>query len=514
MSHRPRQITVGLLIQRPPQPLVEFLHILEATLRRLGGLAVFIHPIFISGFVQGTARGGQRVVGAGSGFGMARKPLAEIAQPLESAGTQAVLQPQFQAGPKQAGTALGGIVGEFFQGIRPDLAARGVDDAQEGAVVIGIDQQAQIRHHVLDLAAVEKALPAAEKIGDGLLAQGLLEGSGLVVAAIENGVITEFGLVDEAMVKDFRDYAARLVLLIAAGQHANRIARTQLAPEPFFVYMGVVGDQSVRRGQDPPHGPVVLLQLDHLQVGEIFRQPGQILRFRAAPGIDALVIVADHGQTIAFTDQQPDQQVLGLVGVLVFVHQQVSDLRTPTLQHIGVLAEQIHREQDKVVEVHRIAGAQTTLIGFVVSRVRGAEFVFGGGRRLHRRYQGILPGGDLPDHAIHVAVLQQFLASHQFSHNPLGITGIENGKTVAQADVLLLAAQQPQAEIVEGGHVQSPPFPRVQQRTYPGLHLSCRLVGEGHRRNRARRQGPFTNQIDDLLGNDTGLATARTGQDQ
>jgi hypothetical protein len=89
--------------------------------------------------------------------------------------------------------ALAGIVGELLQGGRPDLAPRGVDDAQEGGVVLRVGDQAQIGHQVLHLGAGEERGPAAQDIGDVVLAQGLLEGACLMVAAIEDGDVAEVG---------------------------------------------------------------------------------------------------------------------------------------------------------------------------------------------------------------------------------------------------------------------------------------------------------------------------------
>ena len=80
-------------------------------------------------------------------------------------------------------------------------------------------------------------------------------------------------------------------------QDPQRIARSQGAPQALFKYMRVVGDEGIGDAQDTPGGTIVLLQLDDYQAGEIPLQLSQVFRLCTAPGIDRLIIIADHGET-------------------------------------------------------------------------------------------------------------------------------------------------------------------------------------------------------------------------
>ena len=103
---------------------------------------------------------------------------------------------------------------------------------------------------------------------------------------------------------------------------------------------------------------VVLLQLDDLDLREMLFHVEQVGDLRAAPAVNALVVVADHAQVAMLLRQRLDELELRGVGVLVFVHHHVAVLRAAGLQRVGMLAEEPQREQDQIVEIHGVAGAQ------------------------------------------------------------------------------------------------------------------------------------------------------------
>ena len=56
--------------------------------------------------------------------------------------------------------------------------------------------------------------------------------------------------------------------------------------------------------------------------------------------------------------QRVDELELRGVGVLVFVHHHVAVFGAAGFQRVGMLLEEPEREQDQIVEIHRVAGAQ------------------------------------------------------------------------------------------------------------------------------------------------------------
>ncbi len=81
-------------------------------------------------------------------------------------------------------------------------------------------------------------------------------------------------------------------------------------------------------------GAVVALQPDHLRAGEIALEPQDVVHLGAAPAIDRLIVVADAADVLASLGQQPQPQVLGDVGVLVFVHEDVAEAVLVVGQHV------------------------------------------------------------------------------------------------------------------------------------------------------------------------------------
>ena len=157
-----------------------------------------------------------------------------------------------------------------------------------------------------------------------------------MITAIKDRVILIFGFVDEVVGNQFARHALRFMFFIVGAEHFQLRAVAQLGEQALFKYVRVIGNQDVCRLQDPSGGAVVLLQLNHLQRGEVFTQQHQVLRTRAAPGVDRLVVVAYHGETGTLAHQQLYQLVLAGVGVLILIHQQVADFILPALAHLFI----------------------------------------------------------------------------------------------------------------------------------------------------------------------------------
>ena len=122
-------------------------------------------------------------------------------------------------------------------------------------------------------------------------------------------------------------------------------------------------NQRVGSFENGVHRAVVLLQLDELEHGVILAQKLEVFRACAAPGVHRLVIVAHSGQVGAHIQQMAQQGILCRVGVLHFIHQQITHAQPPLGANFKMLIEQTYRQGDQIVEVQRIAGAQLALVG-------------------------------------------------------------------------------------------------------------------------------------------------------
>ncbi len=277
---------------------------------------------------------------------------------------------------------------------------------------------------------------------------------GLVVAAIEDGEFAVGTLGTQMLGENFQGHPLALGVFVTGADHANLVAHAHLAPQLLLEHVRVVGDQHVGAFEDTAGGAVVLLQHHHFQRRIILFQQHQVFRARATPGVDRLVIVADHGELVAHAHQHLHQQVLAGVGVLVFVHQQVADAVLPFLQDVGVLLKKLHRQQDQVVEVHRVVGFERAL----VVQVDDGGSLFLGIARLGQGFVGqdqvVLPAVDEVLHLIG-AVVAGILLLHDVAEQRLDVAVVEDREAgfVAQARVFL--ADDVHAQVVEGRHRQA-----------------------------------------------------------
>ena len=183
---------------------------------------------------------------------MGVEPGGELLQALAGSSLQVLGQPQLPAGAQQGHAPLPGIAGQLLQGIGPDLAARGVDDAQKGGVILGVGEEAHVGHDILDLGPGEEGGAAAEKVGDIVFAQGLLKEPRLMIAAIEDGKVTVVGLVGKAPVQDLGDHALGLVGLVATGDDPGALPFAVITPEAFLEEVGVMGDEGIGEAENAP----------------------------------------------------------------------------------------------------------------------------------------------------------------------------------------------------------------------------------------------------------------------
>jgi hypothetical protein len=212
----------------------------------------------------------------------------------------------------------------------------------------------------------------------------------------------------------------------------HRLAVAELAPQLLLEDLRVLRDHRVGRAQDVAGAAVVLLQRDDLQLRVVQRQALQVVDGGAAPAVDALVVVAHRGERRAAlaADQRLQQLVLHGVGVLVLVDQHVAELRLPLLARLGVALQQLQRQADQVVEVHRLVGLQALL--YQPHHARGdALVVVGGARRRRVGVQAlVLPQADGPLPAPRQRVVG---AAAGVADHAQHVVAVEDGELLLQA---------------------------------------------------------------------------------
>jgi hypothetical protein len=182
-------------------------------------------------------------------------------------------------------------------------------------------------------------------------------------------------------------------------------------------------------------------------------------------------------------------------------------------QHVGVLAEQLHRLHQQIVEVHRAGLRQAGLVVDVDLGVLAGERVVGLHQRLGGRDQLVLPDADLPVHATRREALGiEPEVADDVAGQALRIGLVVDAERARVADGLGVGAQDANARRVERAHPHRLHH-RADQRGHPMLHLVGGLVGERDRKD-ARRRHTFLDEVRDAMREHAGLARAGAGHHQ
>ncbi len=176
----------------------------------------------------------------------------------------------------------------------------GVDHAQKGVVVVGVDGETQVGERVFDFLTLVKAQAAVDFVGNAGGKQGLFDDARLGVAAVEHGHVVEppafalqgFGFVDDELC---------FVEIYGRGVEADFVAVFGVGAQIFAEPLGVVFDYGVGGGEDVAVRTVVLFELNRLFDVEFAHQGGHVADVGAAEAVDGLVVVAhcEHGGGVA-----------------------------------------------------------------------------------------------------------------------------------------------------------------------------------------------------------------------
>ena len=193
-------------------------------------------------------------------------------------------------------------------------------------------------------------------------------------------------------------------------------------------------------------------------VGEVLLELEDVADVGAAPGVDALVLVADGADVFRFAGQQLHQLVLGAVGVLVLVDEQVAVAALVALADFAGDLEQAHGFEQQVVEVEGVVLAQLGLVALVDVGDALAVGVLGAEVILLRIDHVVLGPGDAAEDGARGELLGvEPHAAHDLLDDGLLVVLVVDGEgageplAIAHLQSLDVAAQDAHAERVEGG---------------------------------------------------------------
>ena len=334
-----------------------------------------------------------------------------------------------------------GEFAQFFDTGIADAAFRHVHDPAEAQVIGWIHNQAQIGQKVFDFFTVVELAPADHLVRDVRLQEVLLDDTRLGVRPIEHCEIPVLAFVFADFLLHLRNDITRFVVFGLAPVVNDVLAIRIVCPQFFFFPVDVILDHVIGCAQDFFGGTVILLQQDHFCVRIVLLEVEDVLHISPAPTVDALIRIADDADVFEFVGQQLHQLVLGVVGILILVHVDVMEFILVVGQRFWVFLEQLDRQHDQVIKIHRLAVFERFLVILValeddivdVSASQIAEFL--------RCLQLIFCLTDPPqNHAVIVFFGIQILFADDAFHQCFGFALIADGEGARIAELFALSS--------------------------------------------------------------------------
>jgi hypothetical protein len=230
-----------------------------------------------------------------------------------------------------------------------------------------------------------------------------------------------------------------------------------------------------------------------------------------------LVVVTDDGDRAMLGGEKIHELILGVIRVLILVHQDMPERALERIQEPRILAHRHHRLHEEVVEVESAIVAQNPLVAAIGFGHRLLDMtVVRGGVLLGRKKTvlGIrdsppqtvgIQGSDRPRHRIHDALqdLQRIVA-------------VVDGERARIVEALGDPTQDPGGDRVEGADPQPRDAARPvrQELDDPLPHLPGGLVGERHREDVAGIDAVHLDHESHPVGQHPGLPAAGACQDE
>ena len=117
-----------------------------------------------------------------------------------------------------------------------------------------------------------------------------------------------------------------------------------------------MADQLGGHAEDALRAAIVAFQAYDVNVGIIVLEFENVVQIAHPPAVDRLVRVAGDGQIGIFYRQRPGDGVLGEIGVLIFIDEDVAIAVVEALADFSIFAQQRRDVQEQVVEVGGIGG--------------------------------------------------------------------------------------------------------------------------------------------------------------
>ena len=394
-------------------------------------------------------------------------------------------------GAEKGHAVRGGIVPERVQELLAEFPGGDVDDPFEGDVVVLVVHEPEVGQGVLDFPALEEAGAAPDGVLDPGVQEGLLQGAGLVSAAVQDGDVVDFGAVcDEEF--DLRDDPVRLFLFRFPVEVDDGAALRLPGEKVLGDAVLVVGNHAVGDVQDLRGGPVVFVQDD----GFVGRELHEKVRPGTAPLVDGLVRVA-HDEKVPVPGRQPFHEVPVIeVTVLSLIDHDVVQVVLPPFAGLRKAVQDVLGDVHQVVEVQGVVlhlpahvAREPGGLPHFVRNLRPREHVGGDvsvqglvdGNRLQELLDGLL--GPLEAHLV-----------HRLLRDGLAVFLVQDGESLGEADAVDLFPEELDTETVDRAH-EVVVVPAVHHPRDALPHLRGRLVRKGQAQDIGRVDAHDVHQV-------------------
>ena len=251
-------------------------------------------------------------------------------------------------------------VGQLGLGGVADAALWHVQDASSGQIVTRVCDRDQIGHRVFDFLALIELGAADNAVRQRCANENFFKCTGLRVGAIHDRDVAIVGALAVQFVDLVGDELSLVVSRIT-GETDDLFAVARVGPEVFVWAIEVVRNHRVGSAQDVLSRAVVLLEQDRLGTAEVLFEFRNVSNICATERIDRLVGVTYDSQGCRLWQctgarvnqvwvvlcerrvnrhgQLANQRILSVVGVLIFVDQDVAELALVLRGHVWVVAE-------------------------------------------------------------------------------------------------------------------------------------------------------------------------------
>ena len=213
--------------------------------------------------------------------------------------------------------------------------------------------------------------------------------------------------------------------------------------------------------------------------------------------------------------KEPQPEILGDVGVLVLVDEDVAEPAPVAFQQIGMGLEDADDMQQEIAEIGGVERAQALLVVRVELRAAVVEGAGLGGGHPVGRQRAVLPAVDeAREHAGRPALLVDVLGLDELLEEPQLVVHVEDGEVRFQAGQFGMAAQELGRERVEGAEPGHALDHATDQVADAAAHLAGGLVGEGDGEDLVGLRAAGGEELGDAGGERPGLAGAGAGEHQ